>query len=358
MRNITVHACALIMLAGSTLFAQQPAGKLPPDLEALPTEIKTLKWQQIDPATLSTLDRCRSLLLMNHVLDELVDNATAEADLMSSYIEKKNLGSQFANTPPPPQAPHLSYDDAQKVAAALLKGPMSASYYATELGDVSETGLASYEQLYSRTCARRWSELDEARAQVSAMSSFLGNSNRLPDYEAWAIAEASLRQQQYEKKVGPAAAQKQSNAEIQALQKQNQMLQQALGAAEYQQRSAAQQTAQAQQAAAQAQQAATQAQQQASQSQQQTSQQQQPAGYVVPTYGAYGYGAYGGYGYGYGAAAGAYAANEHNAASYAAGAYHGANSAWTHEAGYSGQARAQTEQRMNSFHGAPGGFRR
>jgi len=204
------------------------------------------------------------------------------------------------------------------------------------------------------------------------MASFLGNSQKLADYEGWATAEAALRQKQFEQKSASAPAPPQNNAQIAALQRQNQQLQQALGAAEHQQRSQAQQTSQAQQAAAQAQ-------QQVSQAQQQVAQSQQPQGYVVPSAsGTPVYGAYGGYGYGYGttgtagaAAAGAYAganeANQHNAASFAAGSYHGSNSNWTHDAGYSSAARSQTEQRMSSFHGAPaaggyhgggGGYRR
>jgi hypothetical protein len=359
---ITVHLYAL----GASAQSQQ----LPPDLEGLPAEIKSLKWKTIDIAGLSTLDHCRALLLLNHSLDELAVNATSEADLMSTYIEKQNLGSQFANTPPPPAAAQLSYDDVQKIAVALLRGPMSQSFYATELGDVSATGLASYAQLYERTCQRRWSELDEARTQVNAMASFLGNGQKLQDYEGWAIAEAALRQKQYEQRVAAnpaqaqnAAAQQKTDAQMQALERQNQQLQQALGMAHYQQQAQSQQVAQAQQAAAQAQ-------QQAGQAQQQANQWQQPQGYVVPS--AYGYGAYGGYGYGYGtagaAAAGAYAgataanANERSnvspAAAAAAGQYHGSNSSWNHDAGYSSAARSQTEQRMSSFHGAPAAGRR
>jgi len=367
MRAIAKLSCGLAVLWCSGVVAQQKPGELPPDLQSLPTEIKQLQWKSIDTSALSPLEHCRALLLMNHALDELSANATAEADLMSSYIETKKLGSQFASTPPPPAPPQLGYADAEKVAVALLKGPMSQSYYATELDDVSATGLASYEQLYERTCQRRWSEFAESRAQVRAMASFLGNNQMMSDYQAWATAEAALRQQQYEKKTAAGGAEQQqeaaairkSDAEMQQLMQQNAQLRQALSSAEYQQQASAQQTAQAQQAAAQAQQAAGAA-QQASQEQQQ----QQPAGYVVPTaYGAYGYGAYGGYGYGTagaaaaGAYAGANAANRSNAASYAAGAYHGSNDAWTHDAGYSGAARAQTEQRMSGFHGAPAGRR-
>ena len=336
--------CASLMLARAALAQSE---NLPPDIARLPDQIKSLKWQSIDTAALAPLERCRALLLLNHTLDELSANATAEADLMSAYIEKQNLGSQFASTPPPPAPPQLTFADAEKVAIALLKGPMSDSYFATELGDVSPAGLQSYEQLYERTCQRRWSEYDESRTQVRAMASFLGNSQKLADYEGWATAEAALRQKQHEQKLAGAAQQQaaaavhKSDAQMQQLIHQNEQLRQALSAAEHQRQVAAQQAASAQQAAA--------------QSQQQTPSTPQEAQAFATEQtalsggGAYygGYYGYGGYGYGGGAAAAAYA-----------GAYHGASSAWNKEPAYASAARAQTEQRMSGFHGAPAARRR
>jgi hypothetical protein len=311
---------------------------LPADLANLPEEIKTLKWQTIDPAALTPLEQSRALLLLDHALNELSANATSEADLMSTYIEKQNLGAQFASTPPPPAPKELSYDDAMKVSVALLRGPMNKSYYATELADASPGTLASYAQMYQRTCRRRWSEFDEARHQVRCMASFLGNNQKLQDYDGWATAESALRQKQFDAaKPGQPA---QAPTQTAALQQQNQQLRQALGAAEYQQ-------AQTQQAAP--------AQQQTADAQQQSAQAQQAA-YVsgVPVYGGI-YGGYGAYG---AAAAGAYAganaANNPNTAAKtaAAGQYHAADSTWNKNSSYSSAARSQTEDRMSSFHGA------
>ncbi len=379
MFRFSVAACICLALTGAALAQPQ---KLPPDLAGLPDEIKTLQWKSIDISKVSALERCRALLLMNHVLDELSANSTAEADLMSTYIDAQNLGSQFASTPPPPDPNQLAYPDAQKVAVALLRGPMSGSYYSTELADVSASGLVSYEQMYGRTCQRKWGEFEESRHLVRCMTSFLGNSQKLQDYDGWATAEAARREAAFQQRnPAPARAPQQQNApapsgQVQQLQQQLQQVQGALGAAEYQQQALAQQTAQAQQQAAVAQQQAAQAQQQTAQSQQPY----YPAGYAVPVYGGYGGYGYGAYGTAGAAAAGAYAgataansnvspagaaaagaaaanASGHNvspAGAAAAGQYHGANSSWSHDASYNSAARSQTEQRMSSFHGASG----
>jgi len=151
MYRIMIMALVLCVF-GATASAQSQEARLPADLQTLPSEVKNLPWKSIDMSSVSALEHCRALLLMNHVLDELSANATAEADLMSTYLEKQNLGSQFANTPPPPAPSLLTYADAQKIAVAMLRGPMATSFYATELGDVSAGGLASYAGMYDRTC--------------------------------------------------------------------------------------------------------------------------------------------------------------------------------------------------------------
>ncbi|MGH7177366.1 MAG: hypothetical protein ACREJC_08305 [Tepidisphaeraceae bacterium] len=364
---LRISLIAVLMLSLGVRALAQPQA-LPPDLIGLPDEIKTLQWKSIDMGSVPVLEHCRALLLLNHVLDELSANSTAEADLMSSYIETQNLGAQFANTPPPPSPSQLGYADVEKVAVAMLRGPMSSSYYSTELSDVSPSGLASYAQMYERTCQRRWSEFDESRHLVRCMTSFLGNNQKLQDYDGWATAEAARREAAYQQRnPGGAqqnsAGQQQAQAQLQQTQQQLQQVQGALGAAEYQQQALAQQTAQAQQAAAQAQQQAAQAQQQTA-----DAQQTYPPGYVAPVYGGYGGYGYGAYGTAGAAAAGAYAgANAANsaaanpahpnatpAAAAAAGQYHGANSSWSHDASHNSAARSQTEQRMSSFHGAGG----
>jgi hypothetical protein len=328
--------------------------KLPSELAGLPDEIKTLKWPAIDMGQVSTLERCRALMLLNNTLDELSANAAAEAELMSAYVEKNNLGAQFAGTAPPPAPPALSFADAEKVAVALLRGPMRTSSYASNLAGLGAGALESYEQMYARTCARRWSEFDESRHLVRCMSSFLGKAKKLPDYDAWATAESARREAAAQQRA--AAAPSAAAARAQQDQKQEaQLREQQL---ELQQMSAAL-------AAAHAQQRQQQQQPQVASGQQPSGDQTltpagQPAqamngGYVVDDATAYGaYGGYGGYGYygarvapGAAAAAGAYAGA--NAAQ-----YHGANATWNRESTYNSDARAQTEARMTSFHGAGG----
>jgi len=372
MNRLFLIACMPAFLVTTTL-AQAP--KLPPELAALPDEIKRLPWQTIDMSSIQPLEHCRALLLLNHTLDALSDNATAEADLMSAYIEKNNLGTQFASTPPPPTPRGLMYPDAEKVAIALLRGPMSGSSYATELSDLGGGGLSSYEQMYSRTCTRRWSEFDEARHQVRAMSSFLGKTNKLQDYNTWATAESLRREQAAQQRAATAAAAAQAQANATASNVEAQRRKQQLELMEV---NAALTSAQSQQ---------QQPQQQSSQAPDNSGNQTMtpggqpaqavPGGYLVDTGDSY-YGGYGGYGYAPGVAAvgvgvgvgvpagngvaaaqaGAYAnaaaASRDQMAAVNGNQYHGASSTWNREPSYSSNAMAQTEARMSSFHAAGG----
>jgi hypothetical protein len=370
-------ALIALMCQALTTAALAQVQALPPALAGLPEQVKSLKWQTIDMKKVTPLEQCRALLLMNHTLDELSANATAEADLMSAYIEAKNLGAAFASTPPPPAPKALTFADAEKVAVAMLRGPMSTSYYATELSDMGPAGLASYQQMYDHTCQRVWSEFEESRHLVRVMSSYLGNSQKLGDYDAWATAETARREAQSQQRAaakGAAAAETQKmDAKLREQQLELMQMQGALAAAHAQEQQQSKQSQQSQQ-------------NQGSTGGQTETPAGQPAqavngGFLVDGaqgydgYGAWGgygaYGGYGGYGYGYGAAAaGAYAgataahdADRNDAARAVAnnadrgGQYHAANSSWNRGSSYGGEAHAHTQERMNSFHGASRGRR-
>ena len=96
--------CGLFMASAA---AQQPA--LPPDLAGAPEMIKSGKWKDVDLAALSPLDHCRALLMLDHVLNELGAIATAQADLMSTFLDQQKLGADFMDHGPadPAAAVHL-----------------------------------------------------------------------------------------------------------------------------------------------------------------------------------------------------------------------------------------------------------
>jgi hypothetical protein len=338
---VVVMGCALG--AAGAVAQSPPAQSLPPDVASLPNEIKTLPWQSIDLNAITPLEHARALLLMNHVLDEIASVRTSEADLMSAYIQQQNLGSELAKTPPPPVTKQLTFTDSEKIAVALLRGPMATSSYARQFSDNSGDGVAAYVQMYEGTCQRRWSELDEARQQVRCMAAFLQKKGKLKDYEAWANTESQKRQQQYEQSMAQKrtteekvqaqrSADERKAAEQQAqFDSENQQLRQALAFSQRQQQMQAAQIQQQQQ------QTQQQQQQQAANTQQPNYPVTQPeAPGLIP-------GAempdpyYGGY-YGY------YPPT-----------YYSSESAWCHDAAYQAEARAQTDQRISGWHGAPVG---
>ena len=207
-------ACVVSTFVTSALAQSQ---KLPPELAGLPDEVKGLKWQAIDWATVQPLERCRALQLLNHTLEELSANAAAEADLMSAYVEKNNLGevcqhpaaavAQIAQFPPRGDGRCCDAPRADE-RVVLRHGAGRPRSQSAEV----------VRQMYERTCARRWGEFDESRHQVRCMSSFLGNSDKLQDYDAWATAEAIRRQAEARQR---AAASAQAKAQDAAATRQN-----------------------------------------------------------------------------------------------------------------------------------------
>jgi hypothetical protein len=170
-----------------------------PDLSNLKDVIQSMKWKALDVAALSPLERCRALLLLNDSLDEIGASTTAEADLMSQYIEKEKLGPEFAKCPPPMDPAPLTYDDCVKIAVTMLRGPLAQSSYATELADTGPDGQRAYEHLYQATCQRKWSQVVETRRQVLCMANFVKAKGKTQDYKAWVPGALKQQEQEFDK---------------------------------------------------------------------------------------------------------------------------------------------------------------
>ncbi len=310
MRHIT--ASLILASAVSISSAQQSI-----DISKLPAEIKSLKWSSVDIGSLSPVQKCRALLVLNEVLDEMNAQLSVEADLMSEFIDTKGLGPSFASQPPAPEAAPLTMQNGLQIAAAMLAGPLADSSYATQMSDSSDEVLKAYDSMYQSTCQGKWHTADASRLQVRAMSRFLQSQGKMADYQAWVPGEMQRRAAEaaQEQAARQAAAAAKSQAQEAALmQKQAEKI--------------AQQSAQLQQqqaAAAQMQHALAVAQQQQAQQQQS---QNAPAAAPTDGYPEYYYG-------GWGAVAAA---------------------DWYRHPGYAAAAASRTDARMASWHGA--GFRR
>jgi hypothetical protein len=171
------------------------------EIAQLRQSLEGLKWKDIDYDSLSGLERCRALMLLNHAMAEVGAVAIAEADLMSEFVDKQNLGEEAASSPRVDAGLARNYEDARKIAVALLRGPMSGSSYATALANTDESGLKAYERLYDKPCRRKWSEFAECRQYVGSTAAFLKAKGKIKDYMAWADAESDRRQQEYEKEM-------------------------------------------------------------------------------------------------------------------------------------------------------------
>lgn len=305
-------AFAAVVLAGSVATAQQ--AKV--DLAALPQQIKSLDWKSVDWAAASPLEQARSLMLLDQTLEEIGAQMTAEADLMSQYIDQANLGTQFVNSGVVDPGQNLSLQDGEKIALALLRGPMATSSYATSISDAQGSVLTAYTQMYSSTCNRKWSGAMDARMQVRAMSAFLTKSGKMADFNAWVPGEVEKRTKEHDAQMAAqraAAAQQQQQAQEQRIQQQQQQLAQQRGQLQQQEQQQQAATMQMQQAMA-----------AASQSGQQSGGGAAPA--AITDGGVYPNWYYGGLGY-------------------------AGTGAWYRDAAYRGAACARTEARVGAWHG-------
>ena len=195
---------SLAFLAQSVTPSAAPAQSPPIDLNALPGEIKDLKWRDIELAAASPLERCRSLLFLNATLDEMGAQLAADEDLMSQYIDDKNLGALYVRQPPLDNPAPLEPGTGQKIALALLRGPMAGSTYATELADTPAAQLPSIEQMTASSCRAKWDEMANTRMQVRSMVHFLRAQGKMDDYDAWTPTEIKRRTAERDKAQQPA----------------------------------------------------------------------------------------------------------------------------------------------------------
>lgn len=198
----TQRCCLLMVVLGvgvSAAVAQRPADR--EGLAELKQSLQGLEWEKVDYDAQSTLERCRALMLFNHALDEIGAVAVAEADMMSEFLETQGLGQAYVSQPASDVVPTRTYEEGRKIAAALLKGPLADSRYATELSKTDDAGLAAYEKLYAKSCQDKWNEFVEPVRAVRGMAAFLKAQGKVKDYMAWAEAETERRQQLYEQEM-------------------------------------------------------------------------------------------------------------------------------------------------------------
>ncbi len=186
----------LLGIGATEALAQQSMAK--GNVAELRQSLRGLKWESVDYDALSALERCRALTLLDHALTEIGAVATAEADLMSQYLEQQDLGAEFASSQTAEAAPARTYEDGQKTAAALLQGPMAESRYATMYQGSDEADLKASLRLHESASRRKWSKSSEPVRNVRGMTAFLKSKDKYQSYLVWSKAESDRRQQQHE----------------------------------------------------------------------------------------------------------------------------------------------------------------
>jgi hypothetical protein len=187
---------------------------------------------------------------LNELLDDITAQLTAEADLMSEYIDTKDLGADFVGVQPVDDPAVLTVDDGQKVAVALLRGPMAASTYATQYADYEPNLLAASSKLFASGCQSKWSVMADNRLRVRSMAKFLKDQGQSAEYKAWVPAAAKRRAEELEaeeaQKRAALAAEQQQKAKEQREMRQQQIEKQQQASREMQQALALERQAQAQ----------------------------------------------------------------------------------------------------------------
>ena len=162
-------------------------------------QLRQLKWKDVNFAAQDLKTRCTAVLALKQVLTTLGGKADARIDLLVDYLNQQKLGEAFAaqmgEIPEPVQ---VSYDDALKLAVALIQSPMGAAKFDDELEGSNDSTLKAYLVMYDKGCRRAFDEVIESRHQVRAMGLYLEKQGKFEEFNKWADAETKRRQMVFE----------------------------------------------------------------------------------------------------------------------------------------------------------------
>jgi hypothetical protein len=218
---------AIGLLVAGPVRAAAPAQVNPSPFDSQDPEIlklKALNWKAIDFDALDLKTRCTALLAMKVMLNQTGGKADARIDLLMDYMEMNKLGEKYVRElADPPELPHVTYDEAKKIAAAFVKSPAGANQFGDNLEGCDEQMLRAYEKMYAKASRTEFESAIEARQQARSMGVFLQKIGKFEEFSKWSLAERDRRQAEYKKKLeadrtaAAAAAQKKSELAAQRL---------------------------------------------------------------------------------------------------------------------------------------------
>ena len=211
--NKHFHFLILILLGIGATEALAQRQRTKDNVAELRQSLHGLKWENVDYDAQSMLDRCRAITLLDHALTEIGAVATAEADMMSQYVEEQGLGAEFASSEHAETAPKRTYEDGQKTAAALLQGPMANSRYATMYEASDESDLRAGLRLHESASKRKWNKFSEPVRNVRGMTAFLKSKDGYQGYKVWSKGESDRRQQDHEQAMAERRADAQARSQ-------------------------------------------------------------------------------------------------------------------------------------------------
>jgi hypothetical protein len=85
--------------------------------------------------------------------------------------------------------PHISYDDARKIAMAFVKSPTGDAKFGSEFDDCDDNMIKGYMGMYDRKALRGFDAVVQSRHEVRAMGLILEKQGRLEDFNKWAAAK-------------------------------------------------------------------------------------------------------------------------------------------------------------------------
>jgi hypothetical protein len=199
-RAMIVVVSVLSLLGPCGYAADQPATSPFDKGDREIQELRKLEWKTVDFAAQDLTTRCTALMAMEKTLTMVDGKADARIDLLLEYLKLNKLEEAFASQQGQiPGAQVISFDDACKVATALVRSQGRLAKLNAEFAGSDEATLKAYLAMYEKSARRAYGEAAESRGHVRTLGLFIEKNGKLADFQKWSAAELDRRQKEYEK---------------------------------------------------------------------------------------------------------------------------------------------------------------
>lgn len=224
--RFVIVAGVMVSLFTPRLFAETPketdtkAAPLASPFDTRDPEIqlvRKLKYDDIDMAKVDTKERVAAMMAMNRLLGTQSQKAERRLSYLNEYMQTNKLDADYiAYATPVPDVDLLTFDNAMKIAVAVVRTPDGAATFGEKVKSMEPGTLNNMAEWFDKECRARWYDVVFKRHQIAGLCRYLEGKGQFNDFVSWALNKQAADEAQKQKDL--AARQEKAAADAKARQ--------------------------------------------------------------------------------------------------------------------------------------------